>query len=54
MGEHNNQPKEGWAAKMPATEATQQAMTCQQDKRTRGRHSNDDAVERNVCSKVVQ
>ncbi len=53
-GEHNNQPKEGGAAKMPATEAMQQAMTSQHDKRTRGRHNNDNAVERHVCRKVVQ
>jgi hypothetical protein len=53
-GEHNNQPKEGRAAKMPATEAMQQAMTSQFNERTRGRCNNDDAVERHVCIKVVQ
>jgi hypothetical protein len=53
-GEHNNQPKEGRAAEMPATEATQQAMKSQHDIRTRGQCNNDDAVERHVCSKVVQ
>jgi hypothetical protein len=46
-------PEEGCAAKMPATEATQQATTSQRNKRTRGRHTNDDAVQRHVCSKVV-
>jgi hypothetical protein len=53
-GEHNNQPKEGCAAKMPATVVTKQATTSQQDERTKGRCNNDDAVERHVCSKVVQ
>jgi hypothetical protein len=41
-GEHNNQPKEGRAAKIPAPEATQQATTSQCDKRTRGQRNNDD------------
>ncbi len=53
-GEHNNQLKEGWAAKMQATVATQQATTSQHNERTRGRRTNDDTVERHVCSKVVQ
>jgi hypothetical protein len=35
-GKHNNQPKEGCAAKMPATEAKQQATTSRRDKRMRG------------------
>ena len=38
---------------MPATEATQQATTSQCNIRTRGWGNNDDAVERHVCSKVV-
>jgi hypothetical protein len=53
-GEHNNQPNKGHTAKMPPTEATQQPMTSQHDKRTRGWRNNDDAVERHGCSKVVQ
>ncbi len=47
-GEHNNQPKEGREAKMPATEATQQATTSWHNKRTKGWRNNDDAVERNI------
>jgi hypothetical protein len=39
---------------MPSTEAVQQATTSQRYERTRGQHTNDDAVERHVCSKVVQ
>jgi hypothetical protein len=35
-GGHNNQPKEGCAMKMPATEAKQQATTSQHNERTRG------------------
>jgi hypothetical protein len=46
--------KVGCAAKMPTIEATKQATTSQRNKRTRGRCNNDDAVERHVCSKVVQ
>jgi hypothetical protein len=46
--------KEGCTAKMPATEAMQQATTSQHDERTTGWCNNDDAVERHVCSKVVQ
>jgi hypothetical protein len=46
-------PKEGCAAKLPVTEATQQATTSQRNKRTRRRCNNDDAVQRHVCSKVV-
>jgi hypothetical protein len=33
---HNNQPKEGHAAKMPVTEAKHQATTSWHDKRTGG------------------
>jgi hypothetical protein len=40
--------------KMPAIEAMQQAMTSQHKERTRGWRNNDDAVERHVCSEVVQ
>jgi hypothetical protein len=54
VGEHNNQPKEGRAAKMPATEVMQQATTSQRNERTQGQRNNDDAVERHVCSKVIQ
>jgi hypothetical protein len=43
-GEHNNQPKEECAAKMPATKATQEATTSHWDERTRGRRNNDDAA----------
>ncbi len=39
---------------MPAIEVTQQATTSQCNERTRGRRNNDDAVERHVCSEVVQ
>ncbi len=46
--------KKGRAAKMPATEVTQQATTSQRNERTRGWRNNDDAVEKHVCSKVVQ
>jgi hypothetical protein len=35
-GKHNNQPKEGRVAKMPATEAKQQATTSRRNERTRG------------------
>jgi hypothetical protein len=37
--EHNNQPKEGHAAKMPVTEAKQQATTSRRDERTRGQRN---------------
>ncbi len=46
--------KEGCTANMPATEVTQQATTSQRNEMTRGQRNNDDAVERHVCSKVVQ
>ncbi len=36
-------PRDGCTAKMPVTEAMQQAMTSQPDKRTRRQHKNDDA-----------
>jgi hypothetical protein len=39
---------------MPAIEVMQQAMTSQREESTRGQRSNIDAVERHVCSKVVQ
>jgi hypothetical protein len=35
-GEHNNKPKEGCAAKMPATEAKKQKTTSRSNKRIRG------------------
>jgi hypothetical protein len=35
-GKHNNQPKEGCAAKMPATEAKQQATASRRYERTGG------------------
>jgi hypothetical protein len=35
-GKHNSQPKEGRAAKMPATEAKQQATTSRHGEKTRG------------------
>jgi hypothetical protein len=38
-GEHINQPNEGCAVKMPATEAKQQATTSWCNKRTRGRRN---------------
>ncbi len=38
-GIHSNQPKEGRTAKMPSTNATQQALTSQHDKRMRERHN---------------
>jgi hypothetical protein len=38
-GEHINQPNEGCAAKVPATEAKQQATTRRHNKRTRGRRN---------------
>jgi hypothetical protein len=47
-GEHNNQPKEGRAAKMPAIEAMQQATTSRHNKRTSRQCNNYDAVERNI------
>jgi hypothetical protein len=53
-GKHNNQPIEGRAAKISATEETQQATTSQRHERTKGWHNNHDAVERHVCSEVVQ
>jgi hypothetical protein len=37
--EHNNQPKEEYLAKMPATEANQQATTSRHDKTPRGRRN---------------
>jgi hypothetical protein len=44
-GEHNNHPKQGSAAKMPAIEAKQQATTSQREKRTRGqRNTNASAM----------
>jgi hypothetical protein len=36
---HNNQPKEGHVAKMPATEVKQLATTSRCNKRTRGQHN---------------
>jgi hypothetical protein len=38
-GGHNKQPKEGSAAKMPATEAKQEATTSWRDDRIRGRRN---------------
>ncbi len=38
-GGHNKQPKETRAAKMPATEAKQEATTSRRDDRTRGRRN---------------
>jgi hypothetical protein len=38
-GEHINQPNEGCAAKVPATEAKQQTTTSQCNKRTRGQRN---------------
>ncbi len=51
-GEHNNQPNEGRAAKMLATEATQQVTTSRCNERTKGRCNNDDAVEWNIMCAV--
>jgi hypothetical protein len=42
---HNNQPKEGRVAKMPATEVKQQATTSRRNERTRGwRNTNASAM----------
>jgi hypothetical protein len=44
-GKHNNQPKVGRMAKMPATEAKQQATTSWLDERTRKwRNTNTSAM----------
>jgi hypothetical protein len=41
-------------AKMPGTEAMQQATISQRNERTSRWHNNDDAVEWHVCSKMVK